>query len=209
MRNLFNLDNPIFQFLTRLADLVLLHFMCLLCCLPVVTAGAAFTALAKTTQALTRGEMIAGTARTFFQAFRDNFKQATIVWLCALVALVAIACDYLIMRLYISGTLFTVLVGVLCVLIFLILAVLAYLFPLMARYDNTIQEHVQNAVILSITKLPKTLLMVFVHISPILLALFLADLFVYTMPFWVFIGFGFSAQVDAMLLSPVFDKLEA
>ena len=208
MKNLFNLDNPVFQFLTRIADLVICHFLCLFCCLPIVTAGASFTALAKTVQGITRQEMVAGTSRTFLRAFRDNFKQATLVWLCALLAFAAIACDYSLMKLFVAGTMFTVLTVLLVLLLFLVLSVLAYIFPLMARYENTLREHLQNAIILAISKLPKTILMVFVHVAPILLALFFVDIFVYTMPFWIFIGFGFSAQVDAMLLNPVFQKLE-
>lgn len=208
MRNFFSLDNPVFQFLTRVADLVALSILCLVCCLPVVTAGAAFTALAKTTQSLMRDES-SGTVRTFFQAFKENFKQATVVWLFALLFLAAIVCDFLILRLFVSGTAFTVLTCVLLFLAFVVLAILAYIFPLMARYENTVREHLQNAVILSVYKLPKTIVMVFVHILPILLATFFPDVMVYTMPFWVFMGFGFSAQVDAMLLNKVFEKLEA
>ena len=31
MRNFFNLDNPVFQLLTRLADLVITSMLCLIC----------------------------------------------------------------------------------------------------------------------------------------------------------------------------------
>lgn len=208
MKNLFRLDNPVFQFLTRIADLVVLHFLTLLCCLPLVTAGAAFTALAKCTQAMTQDE-IGSIPRTFFGAFRANFKQSTVVWLCGAVALAAIASDYLLMRYFIAGPLFTALCVVLLVLLFMVLAVLAYIFPLIARYDNTLKEHLQNAMILTIYKLPKTIVMVLVHGAPAIFLFFFPDVLVYTMPFWVFMGFGFSSQVDSMLLRKVFQELEA
>lgn len=207
MRNFFNLDNPVFQFLTRLADLVIVSMLCLICCLPVVTAGAAFAALAKTTQGLVRDE-VTGTARTFLRAFAANFKQATAVWLCAVVAIAAIVCDYLLLRYYVPGVLYTVLFVILLVLAFLVLAILAYVFPLIARYENTVKEHVRNAMVLSIYKLPKTILMVFLHILPLILAFFFPTVLVYTMPFWVFLGFGFISQVDSSLLLPVFAELE-
>lgn len=39
MKNFFRLDNPVFQFLSTLADMVLVDVLCILFCLPVVTAG--------------------------------------------------------------------------------------------------------------------------------------------------------------------------
>jgi len=45
MKNLFNMDNPVFQTLSRIADLAVLSVICLLCCLPVETIGPALEAL--------------------------------------------------------------------------------------------------------------------------------------------------------------------
>ena len=40
MNRFFNMDNKFFVFMGRVADLLLLNFLCILCCIPVVTAGA-------------------------------------------------------------------------------------------------------------------------------------------------------------------------
>ena len=53
MKNLVNMDNPVFQTLSRIADLAVLSVICLLCCLPVVTIGPALVALNKTVYDLT------------------------------------------------------------------------------------------------------------------------------------------------------------
>lgn len=45
MRDFFNSESPIMSFLGRVADLVWLNLLTLICCIPVVTAGAALTAL--------------------------------------------------------------------------------------------------------------------------------------------------------------------
>ena len=45
MNRFFNMDNKFFVFMGRVADLLLLNFLCILCCIPVVTAGASITAL--------------------------------------------------------------------------------------------------------------------------------------------------------------------
>lgn len=207
MKNLFSLDNPLVQLLTRLADLILLSLLCLVCCLPVVTIGAAITAAEKTATDLTF-DQCSGVTKTFFHAFRTNFKQATIVWVAALVVLTSLVCDYILLRLYFEGTVFVILMCLVALFAFLVLAILAYFFPLLARYENTLQEHIRNAVILSIYKFPKTIVMVLLHIVPVLLFLFAPTTFLYTLLFWILMGFGFETQVDAMLLKPVFEELE-
>ena len=45
MSTIFNLDSPIMRALSRMADLLILNLLTLLCCIPVVTAGAALTAM--------------------------------------------------------------------------------------------------------------------------------------------------------------------
>ena len=41
----FNLDSPVMQALGKMADLMWLNILTLICCIPVVTAGASLTAM--------------------------------------------------------------------------------------------------------------------------------------------------------------------
>ena len=52
MKNLFHPENPVMQFLSRVGDLIIVNALFLLCCLPVVTAGAAQAALHRVTQSM-------------------------------------------------------------------------------------------------------------------------------------------------------------
>ena len=45
MGRLFNLDNPFMLALNKLADLIILNFLTMICCIPVITIGASMTAL--------------------------------------------------------------------------------------------------------------------------------------------------------------------
>ena len=74
MKSLFNLDNPVMQFLSRAADIMLLNMLTLVCSLPIITAGAALSALHKVGQDIVF-ETEGGGLVPFFQAFRGNFKQ--------------------------------------------------------------------------------------------------------------------------------------
>ena len=56
MNGLFNLDSPIMRFLSKVCDLMILNVMCIICCLPIVTAGASITALYTITMKMVRGE---------------------------------------------------------------------------------------------------------------------------------------------------------
>ena len=207
MKNLFNLDNPVFQVLARVADLAVLNMVCIICCLPVVTMGPALVALNKTVYDLTL-DRCGGILRTYFRAFRSNLRQGMAVGLLGLLAIAALVCDFILLRLYYTGNAYTLLVCLIYLLGFLTAAVLSYLLPLIGRYENKLFQHFQNALILSIRYLPKTIAMVFLHLLPLLLAVLLPNMLVYSLPFWLFIGLGFIAQADAYTLKPVFEMLE-
>lgn len=207
MKDLFNLDNPVFQVLSRIADLAVLSVVTLACCLPVVTIGPALAALNKTVYDLTI-ERGGGILRSYFRAFRGNLRQGIAAGLLGLLAMASLVCDFLLLRLYYTGGAYTLLVCLIYLLGFLVLGVLAYLLPLIGRYENRLSQHFQNALILCIRYLPKTIAMVFLHVLPLLLALFLPNVLVFTLPFWLFFGLGFFAQADAFLLRPVFEMLE-
>ena len=83
MQTLFSPDSKFMQTMSRIADLLLLNFFFLLTCVPIVTIGAASTAM-YTVCFRFGSEREAGTVRSYFRAFRENFKQATVLWLVIL-----------------------------------------------------------------------------------------------------------------------------
>lgn len=207
MKNLFNLDNPFIQFLARVGDMILANFLFMICSLPVVTFGASLTALHKLTQDIAMEEE-RGVFRTFFRAFRENFKQATIAWLMMLTFFVGMCCNLLLVSAYLTGAAAQICKWVLYFIIFLMLALAAYLFPLIVRYENSLREHFINASILSIVKLPRTVLMVVLNALPVLIAYFSIPTFIRTLVFWLTLGFGFTSFVTSTLLVPVFKQIE-
>ncbi len=207
MKNLFNLENPFIQFLARVGDMMLANFLFLLCSIPVVTAGAAVTAMHKITQDIAT-EKEDGLLRTFFRAFRENFKNATIAWGAMLLFFVGMGCNLLLVITYLTGIPALIAKVFLAALTVTVLAVGAYLFPLMVRYENTLKEHALNALILSVVKLPRTVALVLLNILPILIAYFSMQTFVSTLVFWLCIGFAFCSYISSTLLLPVFQEME-
>lgn len=83
MGRLFDTDNIVWRFLGRVADLVILNFLFLLCSIPIVTIGASWTALYSVTLKAVKNEE-SYIAKGFLEGFKENFKQSTIAWLVIL-----------------------------------------------------------------------------------------------------------------------------
>lgn len=207
MRNLFNYENPFIQFLVRMGDLIILNVLFILCSAPVVTLGASLTALHRVTQNMLF-EQEEPLLKAFFRAFRQNFKQSTLAWLVELVVIVSLVCDVLLVMAYFNGGLAKAMYILVAVLAILVAGVYAYLMPLIARYENGMRQQVNNAVVLAIIKLPKTLLLVFLNLLPVILVLISVPVFVQTLIFWVVIGFAFVSFIESSILKPVFQQLE-
>ena len=207
MRNLFNYENPFIQFLVRVGDLMILNVLFILCSAPVVTLGASLTALHRVTQNMLF-EQEEPLLKAFFRAFRQNFKQSTLAWLVELVIIVSLVCDVLLVMAYFNGGLAKAMYILVAVLAILVAGVYAYLMPLIARYENGMRQQVNNALVLAIIKLPKTLLLVFLNLLPVILVLISVPVFVQTLIFWAVIGFAFVSFIESSILKPVFQQLE-
>ena len=207
MHNLFHYENPFIQFLVRVGDLMILNVLFILCSVPVVTLGASLTALHRVTQNMLF-EQEEPLLKAFFRAFRQNFKQSTLAWLVELVVIVSLVCDVLLVMAYFDGGLAKAMYILVAVLAILVAGVFSYLMPLIARYENGTRQQVNNAVVLAIIKLPKTLLLMLLNLLPVILLLISVPVFVQTLIFWVIIGFAFVSFLTSSILKPVFQQLE-
>ena len=92
------IESRIFHILCTLTDLVVLNLLYVLCCIPVVTIGAATTALYGTVLALLHDE---GHLYTLFvRIFLKRFKQTTVFWLLWLTVVAVAAADLIIVGLF-------------------------------------------------------------------------------------------------------------
>ncbi|MBQ4303097.1 MAG: YesL family protein, partial [Lachnospiraceae bacterium] len=81
----FDPDSPLMNGLSRMTDLVLLNLITLAACLPVVTAGASLTAMHYVLLKMVRGEE-GYVARDWLKSFKQNFREASLIWLLFLAA---------------------------------------------------------------------------------------------------------------------------
>ena len=205
MGSLFNMDGPLFRFLSKVADMMILNLVFLISCLPIVTIGASVTALSYVTLKMKDGEE-GYIVRTFFRSFRENFKQSTIIWLIMLVLAVVMSLDFMIIG-SMEGTMAMVMKVLVGVGALIWLMVFLYVFPLQSRFYNTIRSTVQNAVLLSIANFPKTICMMAVMIGSVLLTLWNSYTIWYGLLVWILLGFAIVAWINSQFLYGIIKKL--
>lgn len=196
----FNYDNPVWRFIGKFWDVILLSILWTICSIPIVTIGASTTAMYYVTLKLVRDED-GYTIRSFFKSFRENFKQATIIWLIFLAVGIILGVD-----LYFFIWMFTgaekvkmVMTSVFVALTFVYLAMFTYVFPLQARFYNPVKRTIFNAFFMSIRHLLQTIGMLVVDAGLIFLS-------VTYIPQLLLFGIALFAFVNSYMLAAVFRK---
>lgn len=204
MSRLFNPDSPVMQFLTRVADLVILNVLWLLFSLPVITLGASTTALYRSLLTLIDGGGTS-TVLLFWNAFRSEFKTATLLFLILLLPFAVVFLDLWIL---LFGTLsMSPLMRGLCLLPVLLFFMAAnYVYPLTAQFENTLKGTLKNAVLLALANLPTSFAVLVLSLLPLLVFLLATSFFLRSLIVWILLGFALIAQCNAYLLRRVFRK---
>lgn len=191
--------------MSKVADLCILNIICVVCCIPVITAGASITAMYYVTLKMVRNED-AYIVRSFFKSFKQNFKQATIINLIMLLIGVVLYIDLNVSKAMQGGAgqIFQI-IFMAFVLIYFILFL--YVYPVLARFYNTIKNTIKNALFMAIRHFPYTVVMVIIAVCPLLLLLvksyqIQSTLFV----LFLLMGFALIAYCNSYFLAKIFDN---
>jgi len=166
--NLFHPDNPVIRFLARLFDLILLNLLFIFSCIPIVTIGAALSAIYyvlfkiidKKDPYIFKG---------YIKAFKENFKPATLLWIFIVFAGTGI--NFALSAIYsIADKKFEFLQIPVWILVFIIASVIVYAFPLLSRYQSGIKQLLKNTLVLSITNIPATVICIVFPLALLYLA---------------------------------------
>ena len=129
----FDINGKFFKTLTKAGDFIILTLLAMVCSIPVITIGASLTAVFYAALKMARDEE-GYVWKEFFKSFKQNLKQSILIELI-LAAFAAI--------------------GILIVLA----AVVLYVFPVLAKFDNTVFATIKNALVLCMHHLPQTISM--------------------------------------------------
>ena len=171
-----NTDGRIMNFLSRLGDMFLLNILYLISCIPVVTIGAATTALYYNMLKMAENRE-SYVWRDYWKSFRQNFRQATIVWMILLACILVLGADLLLLG-GMSEALGAVTALIVIVLSIFLIMMGVYIFPVLARFDNTVKNTFKNALIMAVRHLPSTIVIVILHGLPLLLAMVSIQVFI-------------------------------
>ena len=170
-----------------------------ICSIPIFTIGASTTALYYTCLKIVRNEE-GNVTKTFFKSFKENFRQATVIWLILFAIGSFLAFDfYVLYNLRLNTAMpmaafWTILLAILIGAIIIYLIVLFMIFPLQASVINTTPNMFKNAFLIGTHYLFAPILVFAVHF-----AMFYAVVAVFT-PLIVF-GEGFCAMVSSFILN--------
>lgn len=200
-----NYDSRFSRVLNRLTELILLNFIFILTCLPILTIGASVTALYSTALKMARNEE-GYIFQGYFKDFAANFKQATAFWLIELllyfqlhVLSVAAAVNggYMI-QIY---TVITWVLGILYSIYFL------FVFPLTATFQNTFFRIAKNAFVMIISHLPWVLAAYLIVAIPLAVSFGInTKILQFAMLFWILIGFALVTFLSSFCLNRIFER---
>lgn len=194
---LFDMNNPVWKFLGRIWDAFYLTVLWLVCSLPIVTIGASTTATLYVAMKIMKDEE-GNITKQFFAAFKENFKQATVLGILGTIAAVVLVVN-LWFYYQINHSVAKIFMIVLIVFTYVFLMIVHYVFAVLARFANT----TKNLLILSFLFAMKNFGWTFFMIT-CTVCIFVIGIFIMA-PVLAF-SVGALALVDAWVVNEIFGK---
>ena len=165
-----NYESKPSQLIIKLCYSCFLNLLWAVCSLPVFTIGASTTALWYASLKVIRGQEYNAGA-LFFRSFKQNFKQATQLWLILLTAGLFLGGDiWILLHLRANTTgasavIWTLLLALVIAASVVYVIILLWVFPLLASVDNTNIAMLKNSFLIGTHYLFATILMFAVHFA--------------------------------------------
>ena len=137
------------------------------------------------------------------KAFKDNLKQSTLIWLLYLIFGIVIAVDFRLLGIM-NPSIRTVIQVFLIFMSILLISMGIYGFALQARYENTVKNTLKNALILTVAKMPYTLLMLVITVAPVIITFLTVRTLLLGSLLWILLGVAVVVWLNSMILRKVF-----
>ncbi len=201
MNNFFDVNSIFYRTLYKVYQIVVLNVLFILASIPLVTIGATTTALYVVSFKIHSGTLEGGLPRAFFRAFKANFRKATLIWagVMTVLALILFAWPLLAAAIHAFAPLFYVFILIVTVL----MLSLTYIFPLLARFENSIKQTIKNAYIMSLANIAYSIIALVINfVVMVVVPIYLSQLLF----LWIFTAFAFAAFANSFILNHVFQK---
>jgi len=199
---IFGLEGPVMRFFDKVFNLLWLNILVMIFSLPIVTMGASFTAMHYVLLRMAKNEE-GYVLPDFWKSFRQNFKQATLIWLPFLFLMTVLGVDA-----YLFSKGVVTMPGVYKIVIYFLLFVVAFgmifVFPVLSHYDNTIKGTVKNAYAMAMFNPIKSILMLVLYVAPWAAAMFVPN-FIFLCLFY---GFSLPGFFAAIMYDGIFERFQ-
>lgn len=196
-------DSDFMAAISKAADYVCLNVLCVIFCLPVITAGAAMTAMYYVSMKLVRNEE-PSVWKAFIKSFRENFYQATVIWLLALFVICFLLYDwYLLWNTQQISMDSPICIALLVVSLLVVLSV-SCVFPFLARFHVTTKAAIRNTFWFAVLHIPQLALVCVLNVLTYYIGFHYMEWFILI---WV-IGAGVTLYYASRMYVKEFAKLE-
>lgn len=160
------MNKGFFAFMGTVFKLMMLNILFIAMCVPIVTIGASCVAMSHATLQMNynRGR---SPWREYWDSFRQNFKQATVLWLPAAFILAISTYDAIVS--FHAGGIHAGLRYLFLFVIILVVSYLSYVFPLLSWFENTSRQTARNAVLMALRHFPWTLVILLIEFFPLVM----------------------------------------
>lgn len=197
---IFQADSIFSRFMSKLGDFIVLNLLFVVTCIPVFTIGTSCCALYRSIQrCILQDHPYA--VREYWKAWKENFKQATLLWILYLIAAFVLAAFT---RYFVFHMDHFVLIVIYLICFLLFTFTLIYIFPLQATFINSPFALIKNSLLFSLQKLPLTLMLFIATFIPAVITWKLPQYFYITILYWLFAGFSLCALFSVIITKKVF-----
>ena len=201
-----NIKTNIFQKLEKFGDLFIINILFIITSIPIFTIGAATTAMYAFTTKLVKDQE-GPVWKSYWSAFKKNFKPATKAWLVVLVILALIVAEYG-LSFTMDGIGYAIILGVMALESVFLSFTLPMLFPMIARYENTTGNYFKNSFLICVSNIGSWFYLFFIWVLPVALYASSNKVLYYTWVLWIVILIGVLAYASSMVVVRLYDKIE-
>lgn len=198
------IDSPIIEHGTKIVNLLILNFYWIVGCLPVVTAGASTIAAFTVTLKMTEERESMSMTRQFWSAWVKNLRHGIPLTLILAVLGYSLWMDFQLFNKLENNPVVFLLLGI--ALIVLIALHFLYVFPLEARYENSLWASLTNSRKIFVRFFLRSLSLIGILAVQYLLFFYVAPVVTYI---GIFCGPILAIYTTSQIIMPIFRKLEA
>lgn len=199
-------NTKLFAVLDVFGNIFFLNILFFITSLPIVTIGASLTAMYSVSLRMVRKEE-GHIASSYFDAFKANFKKATISWIIVLIIAFLILVEYL-FGINAEGPLATFYAILAIIEVLLLSMIMAFLFPMISRYENKISNYFFNSLLLSISNLGSYIKIFLLWFVPALICIQSVIVRYSIWYLWMLLLFALLAYCSSFSINKVFNRID-